>query len=139
MSDQSISQEILDAYELAKDVRLKSYSPYSNFAVGCAMKVKGVDKWIVGTNFENVSIGATICAERSAVGTMFSEYGKREIEKIVIVTQTENPASPCGLCLQVLGEFCSADLQVYLGNLKEIKKVLSFKDLLPHHFNSLVD
>lgn len=117
--------------EAAAKVRCHAYAPYSDFAVGAAVLCKN-GRIFTGCNVENVALGLSICAERSAIVKAFSE-GCRDIEAIAIVTDTDNPCSPCGICRQVLFEF-NPKMAVILANLdgKKIKKVA--KDLLPLAF-----
>ena len=131
-----IDNEIEVAYEAAIAVRENAYAPYSKFKVGSAIKFKGYEKLFVGCNVENASYGGCICAERNAILNSVATIGKSEIEYVVVVTDEEDPAVPCALCLQTFAEFYNPDIPVYLGNLSEIKRVLTFKELLPVPFNS---
>ena len=120
----------------ALEARGNSYSPYSNFCVGAALLAKD-GEIIKGTNVENASFGATICAERSAFCTAISD-GKRDFVAISIVgaKRGESPAAfcpPCGMCRQFMCEFCSADFVVLLYDGKEIaEKTLG--ELFPEVF-----
>jgi cytidine deaminase len=89
----------------------KSYSPYSNYAVGAAL-LSATGKLYKGCNVENASYGATICAERTAVVKAVSE-GERDFVAVAVVTR--NGGSPCGVCRQVLYEF-NPDMMVFLGS-----------------------
>jgi len=123
-------------HEEAKLAREFSHSPYSRFAVGAALKLKGSDKIIRGCNIENASIGATICAERVALVKLRSEDKKPQIEALMIVTAEAKATAPCGICLQSLAEFCGPDLKIYLASLSGVIEKLQFKDLLPRAFRS---
>ncbi len=116
--------------EEAIEAREHSYSPYSRFKVGAALKSKS-GKIYTGTNVENASYGLTVCAERTAVYKAVSQ-GEREFEALAIFTDTEDLTPPCGACRQVLWEF-SRDLVVILANSNE-KKILKLSDLLPLPF-----
>jgi cytidine deaminase len=95
--------------KLALAAKDRAYAPYSKFTVGCALKdAKGA--LYTGSNVENASYGATICAERSAIVQMASNGG-REIAELVLVTSSADVFFPCGMCLQVIQEFCR-DLEV---------------------------
>ena len=131
-----VSSEIKKSYQLALDVRKNAYAPYSNFKVGSAIKFKGHDKVFVGCNVENASYGGCICAERNAILNSVATIGKSEIEYVIVVTHEQEPAVPCALCLQTFAEFYEPSVPVYLANLDGIKKVVTFKDLLPIPFNS---
>ncbi|TMS37855.1 hypothetical protein L596_004700 [Steinernema carpocapsae] len=92
-----------DLIGMSLEVMKKAYCPYSNFPVGAVLVTKD-GKVFTGVNVENASYGGTICAERSAVVSAVSS-GHRDFAKIVISTELEDPASPCGLCRQFLVEF----------------------------------
>jgi cytidine deaminase len=91
--------------ELARDALLRSYSPYSRFAVGAAVLTSS-GKVYSGCNVENASFGLCNCAERTAIFTAVAA-GDRKIEAIAIYTRTSVATAPCGACRQVLNEFGS--------------------------------
>jgi len=116
--------------QLAKQASLNSYSPYSKFAVGCAILTQGGEIF-TGCNIENISFGLTICAERAAVSSAVNQLGPGlKISQAVIYTPTQVPISPCGACRQVLHEF-AVDLQVHSICDAEAKLSLALSDLLP--------
>lgn len=125
------------AVAVATEARRHSYSPYSKFAVGAALKLKGRDVYVPGCNVENASFGGTICAERSALVAAVSQYGKVEFESVTVVTDTDPPAYPCAFCRGVLSEFCGPDLAVYLATPEGVKITTTLGDLLPHPFKLL--
>ena len=94
----------------------KSYSPYSHFIVGAALLTKE-GKIYTGANIENASYTPTVCAERNAIFTAVHQ-GKRDFEAIAIVGGHEGKitgvTAPCGVCRQVMSEFCSPDFRVIL-------------------------
>lgn len=128
------NSDVQKAYKIALEARRNSYSPYSKFKVGAALKIKGHAEAVAGCNVENASYGATMCAERTALFSAIAQHGKIKPEYIVIVTGEKNATVPCGLCLQALAEFCPDKMKVYLGNEKEILAEKTFKDFLPHAF-----
>lgn len=133
MGDQMKVPEIVKkAHKAAVAVRKKSYSPYSNFGVGSAL-VTSKNKIYSGTNIENASFGGTICAERVAIVEAVKN-GDKKFSHIVVVTDTPKLTPPCGFCRQVMAEFFDDKTQIWLGNLKEIKSVYSFQELLPEAF-----
>jgi cytidine deaminase len=88
-----------DLIEAATVARSAAYAPYSKFAVGAAVLTKS-GKIFSGCNVENISLGLTICAERSAIAA-----GTRDLITIAVVTESKKPALPCGACRQVMAEF----------------------------------
>lgn len=86
----------------AKTARKRAHAPYSKYLVGAAV-LSDDGRIFGGCNVENATYGATICAERTAVVKMVSEGAKRLVA-VVVVTEGESPASPCGVCRQVLCE-----------------------------------
>lgn len=122
--------EMEELIRKAVEAREKSYSPYSNFKVGAALKTRS-GKVYTGTNVENASYGLTVCAERVAVYKAVSE-GEREFEALAVFTEAEELTPPCGACRQVLWEF-SRELLVILAN-PEKQRTLKLSDLLPLPF-----
>lgn len=112
-----------------------SYSPYSNFKVGAALLCRN-GKIYSGCNIENASFSATACAERSAVFEAVKK-GERDFTALCVVGGKNGNISdycyPCGVCRQVLSEFCNEEFKVILFNGSEFKE-LTLGDLLPHSF-----
>jgi homotetrameric cytidine deaminase len=129
-----MSTDTARAVAVATEARRHSHSPYSHFAVGAALKLKGKDIYVPGCNVENASFGGTICAERSAVVAAISQYGKVEFESVTVVTDTNPPAYPCAFCRGVLSEFCDGDLVIYLANPDGVKITTTLGEVLPHPF-----
>lgn len=98
--------------------RRKAYAPYSDFLVGAAL-LAGNGTVFSGCNIENASYGATLCAERLAISKAIAE-GIRDFSAIAIAGgPKEKPASscaPCGICRQVMSEFCNKSLKIILAN-----------------------
>ena len=119
----------------AQKAREKSYSPYSHFRVGAALLTKG-GKVFTGCNIENAGYSATNCAERTAIFKAVSE-GEREFEALAIIGgkegETAEFTAPCGVCRQVISEFCGKDFKIVLGNEKNFK-VYTLGELLPYSF-----
>ncbi len=114
----------------------KAYSPYSGFNVGAALLCDDGSIY-TGCNIENSSFSPTICAERCAVVKAVSE-GKTSFCAIAVCggkdgVLTDKPTTPCGVCRQVLSEFCSPDLKVYLVTKSDICE-FTLEQLLPHSF-----
>lgn len=112
-----------------------SYSPYSEFAVGAALLCCDGSIY-TGCNVENASYPAGNCAERTAVFNAVSS-GKRDFEAIAIVGgkngQITDYCPPCGICRQVLREFCKDGFKIILFDGKE-EKIFTLSDLLPYGF-----
>jgi len=107
-----------------------SYSPYSHFRVGAAIRCED-GTVITGANIENRSYGLTICAERSAVVTALSA-GFRTFNSIAIATPDASyPVSPCGACRQVLSEFFPPDAVVRFGPKSDTVQVSTVGELFP--------
>ena len=118
----------------ATQARSKAHAPYSKFLVGAALLTeKG--KVYTGVNVENASYGLTVCAERVAVFKAVTD-GEKNFEKIAIVTDTDQPKSLCGACLQVLSEFC-ADLEIVCATLRGKKNKYRLRELLPKAFKRI--
>ncbi|MEW6189885.1 MAG: cytidine deaminase [Actinomycetota bacterium] len=117
--------------EIAKQARLKAYAPYSNFRVGAALLASD-GRIFTGCNIENASYGLSICAERVALLKAVSE-GCSDFIKLVIVTDTKEPCSPCGACRQVLFEF-NPDISILMVNLEGKQLVMTARELLPKPF-----
>ena len=118
----------------AKEVAQKAYAPYSNFRVGCAI-LTSTGNIYTGCNVENMSYGLTNCAERNAIFTAVAAEGKIEIDQVVVYTETQKPASPCGACRQVIHEFSGKKVGIhsFCDSEKTIDHTL--EDLLPSAFN----
>jgi cytidine deaminase len=120
----------------AIEVAGRAYAPYSKFQVGAVLVGKD-GRTFAGCNVENISFGLTICAERNAVFAAVAA-GCREFTRIVIVADTEVPASPCGACRQVLAEF-NPDLEVVLTNFRGQSETFRLSELLPRPTAGILD
>lgn len=122
----------------ALEARGSSYSPYSHFAVGAALLGRS-GKVYLGSNIENAGYSASNCAERTAFFSAVQQ-GERRFDSIAIVggPAGEEPSRlcpPCGVCRQVMREFCSPDdFTVILAVSPDDYEVLKLKDLLPRSF-----
>lgn len=123
--------------ESARNIKKAAYIPYSKFPVGAALLLK--DGTVInGVNVENVSFGATNCAERTAFFTAITNgYAKGDFQAIAVAGDTEDFLPPCSICRQVMAEFCSPDMPVYLTNDKQEILELKLRDLLPYAFTDL--
>ena len=132
--DREMIQKMID---LAVEQLNYSYTPYSHFKVGAALLTKG-GKLYTGCNIENAAYTPTNCAERTAFFKAVSE-GERAFEAICIVGGKDgvltNYTAPCGVCRQVMMEFCNPDtFQIILAVSKEQYKIFTLKELFPLGF-----
>ncbi len=120
-----------DGLELAaRAAQAHAYAPYSHFRVGAAIEAED-GAIFAGCNVENASYGLTMCAERSALAAALSQ-GARGFRRVVVVSDTDPPAAPCGACRQVLAEF-NLDLVVE-GIGRSTRTQWIVRDLLPAAF-----
>ncbi|MBQ1311712.1 MAG: cytidine deaminase [Blautia sp.] len=124
--------------KLAFDAQKRSYAPYSDFQVGAALLCKDGTVY-QGCNIENASLGATNCAERTAIFKAVYD-GKREFQAIAVVgkknSETEfELCAPCGICRQVMAEFCDpGTFEIILGKNTEDYRVFTLEEILPLSF-----
>lgn len=121
----------------ATEARERSYSPYSDFSVGAALLTADGDIY-TGANIENASFTPTVCAERAAFFSAIFD-GKRDFRAIAIVGgkrggEGEKCCPPCGVCRQVMSEFCEGDFQIILGGGEE-PLVLTLDEIMPLRFD----
>jgi cytidine deaminase len=132
-----MEKEIRKMIDMALQARAKSYAPYSNFHVGACLQDDS-GEFYLGCNIENAGYTATNCAERTAFFKAVSD-GKRHFKRIAIMggnnEDTLDFCPPCGVCLQVMMEFCNPDtFQIILGNSDKEYKIYLLKELLPMGF-----
>ncbi len=118
----------------AISAREQAYVPYSKFKVGSAVLTKS-GKVYQGCNIENAAYSMTNCAERTAMFKAVSE-GDTDFAAIAVVADTKDAVSPCGACRQVMAEFCSPDMPVYLTNLHGDVQETTIGKLLPGAFST---
>jgi cytidine deaminase len=134
-----VAESLID--ELVKKafgMRQYAYAPYSGFKVGAALLAKNGDIY-GGCNIENAAYGPSNCAERTAFFKAVSE-GVREFAAIAIVGGPESGVkdfcAPCGVCRQVMAEFCSPDeFYIILAKSIEEKKIYTLAQLFPEGFS----
>ncbi|MBQ3898379.1 MAG: cytidine deaminase [Lachnospiraceae bacterium] len=135
MSEDTTKALIESAYEASKN----AYCKYSGYHVGAAL-LCGDGTVFTGCNIENSSYGATNCAERTAFFKAVSE-GQRSFEAIAIIgylegNKPESYAFPCGICRQVMAEFCTGDFKIIVAKSVSDFKVFSLGELLPESFGA---
>jgi cytidine deaminase len=120
----------------AVDMRSESYAPYSDFLVGSAVLTDD-GKIFTGCNIENSAFCPSICAERTAIAKAVSE-GYRDFAAIAIAGGRRDGelqyCSPCGVCRQVMREFCKPSFKIYLAKSADDYKEFTLGDLLPESF-----
>lgn len=123
---------------LAKKAAENAYVPYSGYTVGAALLAKN-GKVYLGCNIENAAYGPTNCAERTAFFKAVSE-GEREFEAIAVVggksLDFKDYFTPCGVCRQVMAEFCGEEFRVLIGKNGEEYLSLTLGEILPYTFSS---
>ncbi|MCR4616878.1 MAG: cytidine deaminase [Lachnospiraceae bacterium] len=134
--DKSLIQNLInEAFAAAGN----AYCKYSGYHVGAALlTVNG--KIFKGCNIENSSYGATNCAERTAIFKAVSE-GERDFEAIAIVgfidgKEPDSYAYPCGICRQVMSEFCDRDFEIIVAKSVNDYKLYTLNELLPESFGA---
>jgi len=119
---------------LAAEAQKSAYSPYSRYKVGAAL-LSADGSIYTGCNIENAAYGPTVCAERVAIFKAVSE-GKRAFRAIAVAGgDLSNGAPPCGVCRQVMNEFCTEDFEILI--VKDHGKAFdsfTLGELLPHSF-----
>jgi cytidine deaminase len=120
----------------AKAARENAVAPFSKFKVGAALRTKA-GKIYRGCNVENCTYGLTVCAERVALLTALAA-GERDFTAVAVVTQSEEPGTPCGPCRQLMWEYCG-DIDVTLANLTGKKNEYKLSTLFPHPFEFTVE
>lgn len=134
MTDIPVKELITSAIEARK----KAYTPYSHFKVGAAV-LTGELRIYTGCNIENAAYSPGICAERNAIYKAVSE-GARKLKAIAVVGDKEGDAItqyafPCGVCRQVMREFCNPDeMMVIVAKSCEEYQTYTLNQLLPESF-----
>lgn len=120
-------RELVDGARTAAE---RAYCRYSGYSVGAAIKSES-GRIFCGCNVENASYGATMCAERSAIFGLVSA-GQRQITHVCVYAPGEPMAMPCGMCRQVISEFC-IDAPVLVAGPRGVLR-RTFAELLPEAF-----
>src|ERR1035438_3633066 len=117
----------------ARHAALHSYSPYSGFRVGAALRLTN-GAIVTGTNVENVSYGLALCAERAALVQAVSRFGPTiRIAAVAVANLSDAASPPCGACRQVLAEFILPDAPVIFPSAGGVR-TMAFSEMLPMAF-----
>ncbi len=123
---------------LAEEAMTHAYAPYSGYKVGAALLCKDGTVY-QGCNIENASYTPTICAERTAIFKAVYD-GHREFEAIAVCGGKDGSITglfpPCGVCRQVMGEFCGKDFKIYMVGPNHSYEVHTLTEMLPFVFSS---
>jgi cytidine deaminase len=125
-----------DLVSEARKARENAVAPFSKFKVGAALRTSE-GKVYRGCNVENCTFGLTVCAERVALLSALAA-GERKFTAIAVVTQSEEPSTPCGPCRQLMWEYCG-DIDVTLANLDGRRVEYKLSTLFPHPFSFFVE
>ena len=124
--------------ELAKQSTYNSYTPYSHFNVGAAIRLENGQE-VIGANQENAAFPVTLCAERTAIFAAQAQHPDQPILALAIAARNEKgfveePAAPCGSCRQVILEIeqrYKRKMKIYLYGTRGVYVINSVKDILP--------
>ena len=124
--------------ELAKEAMLHAYAPYSGYQVGAALLCRDGSVYL-GCNLENAAFSPTVCAERTAFFKALYD-GHREFTAIAVCGGKDGTITgafpPCGVCRQVLREFCDDDFVIHMVTGPQSFESCTMADLLPHSFSA---
>lgn len=127
-----MTPEVAELFEAAKVVLANSYSPYSHFRVGAALRTSS-GRIFAGCNVESAAYPQSSCAEASAISVMISA-GEHEIAEVVVLTDGDQLSTCCGGCRQRLREFAPLDTRIHAGGVDGIKATFTLEQLLPYSF-----
>ena len=128
----------VELIRLAKDAMQHAYAPYSGFKVGAAL-LTADGKVYPGCNIENAAYTPSNCAERTAFFKAVYA-GERDFTAIAVVGGKdgviEDVFPPCGVCRQVMQEFCGPDFMIYMGRADDSLVAVRLEDFLPYGFSA---
>jgi cytidine deaminase len=125
--------EIKNLLRMANEAMDRAYAPYSGYRVGACLKGAS-GAYYLGCMWRNASYSATNCAERTALYKAVSE-AERSFDALAVVSTGDQTTVPCGVCLQVLNEFCERDMPVICANRSGRYQVYALEELLPRPFS----
>ncbi len=125
------NNDIDELVATARQARSMAYAPYSGFKVGAALQTKE-GRIFSGCNVENTTYGLSICAERVVITKAVSE-GEKDFVRLAVVSDHDNPISPCGACRQFMLEF-DPEMEVVMVGQNGNHRIMTVAELLPHYF-----
>jgi cytidine deaminase len=128
----SASASAIDLFEAARAAKANSYSPYSRFPVGAAVR-SASGRIYAGANWENVAFPQGVCAEGAAISAMVTA-GEREIVEVLTIADGDRLTTCCGGCRQKLREFATPDIAVHAAGPEGIRRTFTLGELLPESF-----
>lgn len=141
---QALSDLEKELFDAAMNIRKNAYAPYSEFSVGCAILLEN-GEFYTGSNQENAAYPSGLCAERSTIFWIGSNFPDQKIKKLFVIgapkaATSSTPIPPCGACRQSILEYEAKQkepIEIYFASLGgEIYKTKSIRDLLPFSFDS---
>lgn len=126
--------EIKKMIRFAAEAKERAYVPYSHFKVGACLKTAS-GAYYLGCNIENAAFTPTNCAERTAMFKAVYD-GERDFEAIAIISDGVNYIAPCGVCRQVLAEFCRPDMPVICADREGNYIVHELREFIPMAFTN---
>ena len=117
---------------VAAEVRKRAYAPYSGFKVGAALLTRD-QKIYAGCNMENAAYSPSLCAERAAFAAAVSA-GERDFTAIAVIAEGKDYCVPCGVCRQVMLEFCEEDFMIIAAKTEDDYRIFRLRELIPHGF-----
>ena len=124
--------EVKKMLRMAAEAMERAYAPYSGYKVGACLKASS-GAYYLGCNIENAAFTPTVCAERCAMFKAVYE-GERKFDAIAIIASGLNFATPCGVCRQVMAEFCDPDMPVICADGEGNYRILELGELIPMAF-----
>jgi cytidine deaminase len=128
----SASASAADLFEAARAAQANSYSPYSHFRVGAAIRASS-GRIYSGANWENVAFPQGVCAEGAAISAMVTA-GEREIVEVLTVADGDQLTTCCGGCRQKIREFAAPEVPVHAAGPDGIRRTFTLGELLPESF-----
>lgn len=129
-----MDESVKELFEAACAARLRSYSPYSNYKVGAALRTADGHVF-AACNVENAAYPEGVCAEGGAISMMVAgTEGERVIAEIVTVTTGDTPGTPCGGCRQKIREFSNETTMIHATTLDGAVRTVTMEELLPDSF-----